>query len=114
MSATYERTRHLQAIRLERSYCLQYEYILAKLENVHSQKKVFLWENFVWSDACADLKSIEACTTAAKFVETLQRSNEQLVKIAALVHKKDVTSKNISLDEKDKNQLFDIIKGEEE
>ena len=48
-------------------------------------------------------------TTAAKFVETLQRSNEQLVKIAALVHKKDVTSNNISLDDQDKSQLFDII-----
>ena len=48
-------------------------------------------------------------TTAAKFVETLQRSNEQLVKIAALVHKKDVTSNNISLDDQDKSQIFDII-----
>ena len=27
--------------------------------------------------------------TAAKFVETLQRSNEQLVKLATLVYKKD-------------------------
>lgn len=48
-------------------------------------------------------------TTAAKFVETLQRSNEQLVKIAGLVHKKEVTSNTVSLDEKDKSQLFDII-----
>jgi hypothetical protein len=53
----------------------------------------------------------DAGTTAAKFVETLQRSNEQLVKIAALVHKKDVTGRSISLDEKDKDQLFDIIRG---
>ena len=53
-------------------------------------------------------------TTAAKFVETLQRSNEQLVKIARLVHKKEATSKDISLDDSDKNQLFDIINGGEE
>ena len=31
----------------------------------------------------------EVGTVAAKYVETLQRSNEQLVKLAALVHKKD-------------------------
>ncbi len=48
-------------------------------------------------------------TTAAKFVETLQRSNEQLVKIAALVHKKESSSRHDSLSEEDKEQLFDII-----
>jgi len=32
-------------------------------------------------------------TTAAKFVETLQRSNEQLVKLATLVYKKESDSK---------------------
>jgi len=47
--------------------------------------------------------------TAAKFVETLQRSNEQLVKIATLVHKKDSISQNASLSDDDKKRLFDII-----
>ena len=36
-------------------------------------------------------------STAAKFVETLQRSNEQLVKLATLVYKKDSTSHSQSL-----------------
>ncbi len=48
--------------------------------------------------------------TAAKFVETLQRSNEQLVKIASLVYKKEATTKNFGLSEDDKKELFDIIK----
>ena len=52
----------------------------------------------------------DAGSTAAKFVETLQRSNEQLVKIAALLYKKENTSQGYSLSEDDKNQLFDIIK----
>jgi len=51
-------------------------------------------------------------TTAAKFLETLQRSNEQLVKIASLLHKKEATQQSYSLTEDDKNQLFDIIKEE--
>jgi hypothetical protein len=52
--------------------------------------------------------------TAAKFVETLQRSNEQLVKIATLVYKKEVTSNERGLSEDDKRQLFDIIKEDRE
>jgi len=49
---------------------------------------------------------------AAKFVETLQRSNEQLVKLATLVYKKDASSKHDGLSEDDKNQLFDLLNKE--
>ena len=44
---------------------------------------------------------------AAKHVETLQRSNEQLVKIIALTQKGQAQS--TSLSEEDKNDLFDLI-----
>ena len=44
---------------------------------------------------------------AAKYLETLQRSNEQLVKIASLVQKDVKVSQEIT--EKDKNELFDLI-----
>ena len=47
---------------------------------------------------------------AAKYVETLQRSNEQLVKIATLVYKKDSNSSNAALSEDDKKELFDLLK----
>ena len=45
---------------------------------------------------------------AAKYLETLQRSNEQLVKIVALLQKKQ--NKDVGLSEKDKDELFDVIK----
>ena len=45
---------------------------------------------------------------AAKYVETLQRSNEQLVKIVALLQKKQ--NKEVGLSREDKDELFDIIK----
>ena len=48
---------------------------------------------------------------AAKYLETLQRSNEQLVKITALMQKKEGTNTGIS--EKDKEELFDLINQEE-
>ena len=47
---------------------------------------------------------------AAKHIETLQRSNEQLVKLIGLRQKGQ--SQNIGLTEDDKNSLFDIIQGE--
>ncbi len=46
---------------------------------------------------------------AAKHIETLQRSNEQLVKVTSILHKKD--SKTQGLSEVDKSELFDIING---
>jgi len=45
---------------------------------------------------------------AAKYVETLQRSNEQLVKIASLLQKRSAESQDLT--DKDKTKLFDIIK----
>lgn len=47
---------------------------------------------------------------AAKYVETLQRSNEQLVKIAALMQKTKSTSTELTDD--DKNEIFELIKGQ--
>ncbi len=47
---------------------------------------------------------------AAKYVETLQRSNEQLVKLATLVHKKEALKSNDGLSDSDKAELFDLIK----
>jgi len=48
-------------------------------------------------------------STAAKYVETLQRSNEQLVKLCGLMSKQD---DNDELSEKDLDNLFDAIQKE--
>ena len=47
---------------------------------------------------------------AAKYLETMQRSNEQLVKITGLLHKK--TSATANLTSEDKEELFDLINQE--
>ena len=49
---------------------------------------------------------------ASKYVETLQRSNEQLVKITNILSKNQSTS--VHLDDSDKEQLFDLIQGEKD
>jgi len=46
---------------------------------------------------------------AAKYLETLQRSNEQLVKIAAIVQK-TVGNTNGGLSGEEKEEIFDAIK----
>ena len=45
---------------------------------------------------------------AAKYVETLQRSNEQLVKVSALLQKKSQGQEGLS--DEDKSELFELIK----
>jgi hypothetical protein len=44
-------------------------------------------------------------------LETLQRSNEQLVKVTTLIHKKDAT-KFSGLSNEDKSDIFDLINEE--
>ncbi len=44
---------------------------------------------------------------AAKYVETLQRSNEQLVKVMSLLQKRE--GKQEGLSDTDKQELFDLI-----
>ena len=43
---------------------------------------------------------------AAKYLETLQRSNEQLVKITSMISKSNTS---VGLSDKDKDELFDLI-----
>lgn len=55
----------------------------------------------------SDDRHREVGLVAAKYLETLQRSNEQLVKLAALVQKDMAKNQNIT--EEDKQELFDMI-----
>ena len=84
------------------------------LDNIKNDRQVTetLLDNLQTYMEVSKERYAEAGTTAAKFVETLQRSNEQLVKIATIVHKKESMSKDLSLNDSDRKELFDIIKEE--
>lgn len=58
-----------------------------------------------------DERHQHAGPVAAKYLETLQRSNEQLVKISALLHKKNNASGNLT--NIDKDEIYSIINNEE-
>ena len=81
------------------------------LTNIRSDRKVareFLNEiaNQIAKDAD---QNKYLSPVAAKHIETLQRSNEQLVKLIGLRQKKQ--SRGESLTEEDKDSIFDIIQG---
>jgi hypothetical protein len=48
---------------------------------------------------------------AAKYLETLQRSNEQIVKLATLLSKKEGSSQGLS--DIEKSDIYEMIKDEE-
>ena len=63
-------------------------------------------------DAMNDMKLSDSArrelgSIAAKYVENLQRSNEQMVKVAALLQKQK--SQQFGLTEHDKEELYDIL-----
>lgn len=81
------------------------------LGNIRSDRKVareFLNEiaNQIANDAD---QNKYLSPVAAKHIETMQRSNEQLVKLIGLRHK--TQSQSVELSEDDKNNLFDLIQG---
>jgi hypothetical protein len=49
--------------------------------------------------------------TAAKYVETLQRSNEQLVRVSSLIQKQQA-GLSTGLSDDDKSDIFDMLQGD--
>ena len=67
-------------------------------------------------DAMNDMKMSDASrkelgSIAAKYVDNLQRSNEQMVKLSALVQRQQ--GSNTGLSDQDKEDLYDMISEEQ-
>ena len=54
----------------------------------------------------------KAGIVAAKYVETLQRSNEQLVKIITLIKKNQKAEQDVPLSKEERENIFELIKRE--
>ena len=82
------------------------------LDNIRNDRKVareFL--NEIANQIAADADNNRGLSpVAAKHIETMQRSNEQLVKIIGLKSKK--VYQNFELSESDKNEIYDILQKE--
>lgn len=84
------------------------------VENIRSDREV---TNDLLNDAIGYLAKDESRhrdigLTLAKYVETLQRSNEQLVKITSLIAKEE--AKTDGLSDEDMEEIYSIIKEEKE
>ena len=86
------------------------KYLVESIENIRQDRDVTksLLKDVMTYLAGDETRHGQVGQIAAKYVETLQRSNEQLVKIAALIQKK--TKSDVGLTENDKNEIFDLIK----
>lgn len=78
------------------------------LENIDEDRKVTkeLLQDAIKYVAVDEARHRDVGMVMAKYVETLQRSNEQLVKVIGLMAKKDSAQ---GLESIDKDQLFDLI-----
>ena len=90
------------------------EYLNESIKNIRDDRAVtsnLLTDLVLEMKKCSDLETHKQLgIIAAKYVETLQRSNEQLVKVTAILNKKQDSS--VHLDDEDKQQLFDLIQNE--
>ena len=90
------------------------KYIDEVVENIRKDREV---TNDLLKDAIGYLSKDESRhrdigLVLSKYVETLQRSNEQLVKVTSLIAKEE--SKSDGLTDKDMEEIYSAIKGDED
>ena len=86
------------------------DYIDEVVENIRKDREVtkeLLQDAIKWLSK-DESRHREIGVVMAKYVETLQRSNEQLVKIVTMLQKKQ--KEEVGLSKEDKDDLFDLIK----
>jgi len=91
------------------------EQIEQALENVTEDRDVTkrLLNDLIDYISVSNDRHVEAGTIAAKYVETLQRSNEQVVKIAGIIQRANANAGPEGLSREEKEDLFELIQGAE-
>ena len=84
-------------------------YLKEAIDNIRDDREVTkeLLDDVIKYLGADESRHREVGVIAAKYVETLQRSNEQLVKITSLLAKKKDASAGLSI--QDKEEIYDII-----
>tara|TARA_R110000824_G_scaffold30828_1_gene100908 strand:- start:442 stop:741 length:300 start_codon:yes stop_codon:yes gene_type:complete len=85
------------------------------LQNIQKDRKLTL---DLLQELRAEIKTGEtnhsrSGVVAAKYVEVLQRSNEQLVKIASMMAKQQSYREDLTLSDEETENIFEIIQGEQ-
>lgn len=84
------------------------------IDNIESDRKVTeaLLTDLQSQLTNGDYTPVEVGVIAAKLVETLQRSNEQLVKLATMLSRRAPPTNDFRLNEEERENLFDTIEKE--
>jgi len=84
-------------------------YLESAIQNIEEDRKVTreLLDDVIGYLSKSEERHREVGAVAAKYVETLQRSNEQLVKVSTLIHKQQLGDTSLSDD--DKADIFDML-----
>ena len=92
------------------------KFISEAISNIRKDREVTheLLSDLIKIDSQSEHNHKEVSMAAAKYVETLQRSNEQLVKLASLVHKEDSKDKGFAFSSNDKENIYDMIDQDEQ
>jgi len=86
------------------------KYILESIENIKEDRDVTksLLKDIMMYLSGDETRHERVGQVAAKYVETLQRSNEQLVKVVALMQKR--VDKSNEFTDEDKAEIFELLK----
>jgi len=86
------------------------KYILESIENIKEDRDVTksLLKDVMMYLSGDETRHEKVGQVAAKYVETLQRSNEQLVKVVALMQKR--VDKTNEFTDEDKAEIFELLK----
>ena len=84
-------------------------YLDEAIENIRKDREITkdLLNDLIVYLSKDEARHTEVGTVAAKYVETLQRSNEQIVKLAALLQKKENKQQGLTASEKD--EIYDLL-----
>ena len=84
------------------------------LDNVNEDRDVTkrLLNDLIDYLSVSSERHVEAGAIAAKYVETLQRSNEQVVKIAGIIQRATANKGPEGLSKQEKDDLFELISGD--
>ena len=84
-------------------------YIEEAIENIRKDREVTksLLNDLISYLSVDESRHGEVGTVAAKYVETLQRSNEQLVKVVTILQKQN--EKTLGPSDIDKSEIFDLL-----
>ena len=87
-------------------------YLEETIDNIRKDREITkeLLNDLIVYLSADEARHREVVQVAAKYVETLQRSNEQLVKVVTLLQKKQGSTAELS--DLDKTEIFDLLNGE--